>query len=449
MPPVPAEFSSSSQRSSVVSSSSDRSAGIARAARPKAVAQMRADVEDDALGPDRVRRLERRAHRGHRLLVEHGVGGGEVHEIERVADDALIRASSRRSRKRAIASGVCAVGRHMRGLCVNTWIASQPSSSARSIAVPDSAAWSETWAPKSTRLTLPAVSHARDWPRRSSRMSVRVRMAPSPTGFLHIGGVRTFLFNWLFARGRGGECLLRIENTDTSREVKEAVAQIERSLRWLGTEWDGATRFQLDGAERCRDQAARLVVGGQGVRGRGRDPDPHAGRGHDRAGTTPSRAGSSFRRRARGHGHPPLRRPGGLQLRLARRRQGGRHHPRHPRRRPRLQHPEADRRARGPRGRAARLRPRAEHLRRRRQEALEAPRGCVGGRVQSRGVHRAGADELPRVARLGARRRDDDHVRRRARRALLARTGRRQPGHAGLREARLDERRLPARARRG
>ena len=55
-------------------------------------------------------------------------------------------------------------------------------------------------------------------------------MAPSPTGFLHIGGVRTFLFNWLFARGRGGECLLRIENTDTSREVAESVEQIQSSL---------------------------------------------------------------------------------------------------------------------------------------------------------------------------------------------------------------------------
>jgi glutamyl-tRNA synthetase len=88
-------------------------------------------------------------------------------------------------------------------------------------------------------------------------------MAPSPTGFLHIGGVRTFLFNWLFARGRGGECLLRIENTDTSREVEEAVEQIERSLRWLGIEWDGETHFQLDGAERCRVEAARLVAEGK------------------------------------------------------------------------------------------------------------------------------------------------------------------------------------------
>jgi glutamyl-tRNA synthetase len=90
-------------------------------------------------------------------------------------------------------------------------------------------------------------------------MSVRVRMAPSPTGFLHIGGVRTFLFNWLFARRHGGECLLRIENTDTSREVAEAVQQIQDSLRWLGIEWDGPVTFQLDRLERCQAEARRLV----------------------------------------------------------------------------------------------------------------------------------------------------------------------------------------------
>jgi glutamyl-tRNA synthetase len=84
-------------------------------------------------------------------------------------------------------------------------------------------------------------------------------MAPSPTGFLHIGGVHTFLFNWLFARGRGGECRLRIENTDTSREVDAAVDQIERSLRWLGLDWDGDTTFQLDRLERCQAEARRLV----------------------------------------------------------------------------------------------------------------------------------------------------------------------------------------------
>jgi glutamyl-tRNA synthetase len=89
-------------------------------------------------------------------------------------------------------------------------------------------------------------------------MAVRVRMAPSPTGFLHIGGVRTFLFNWLFARGRGGECLLRIENTDTSREVAESTEQIQRSLSWLGIDWDGDVRFQLDRMEDCQKLARRL-----------------------------------------------------------------------------------------------------------------------------------------------------------------------------------------------
>jgi glutamyl-tRNA synthetase len=87
-------------------------------------------------------------------------------------------------------------------------------------------------------------------------------MAPSPTGLLHIGGVRTFLFNWLYARGCGGECLLRIENTDTSREVEESVEQIERSLRWLGIEWDGETTFQLDVMERAKEEARRLVSDG-------------------------------------------------------------------------------------------------------------------------------------------------------------------------------------------
>jgi glutamyl-tRNA synthetase len=75
--------------------------------------------------------------------------------------------------------------------------------------------------------------------------------------------VHTFLFNWLFARGRGGECLLRIENTDTSREVEEATEQIQRSLAWLGIDWDGPVTFQLDAMERCRELAAGLVAEGK------------------------------------------------------------------------------------------------------------------------------------------------------------------------------------------
>jgi glutamyl-tRNA synthetase len=94
-------------------------------------------------------------------------------------------------------------------------------------------------------------------------MPVRVRMAPSPTGLLHIGNVRTALFNWLYARQEGGEFRLRIENTDTSREVAEAVDQIQDSLRWLGLDWDGPLTFQLDRMEDCRRAADELVADGK------------------------------------------------------------------------------------------------------------------------------------------------------------------------------------------
>jgi glutamyl-tRNA synthetase len=88
-------------------------------------------------------------------------------------------------------------------------------------------------------------------------------MAPSPTGFLHIGNVRTALFNWLFARHEGGEFRLRIENTDTSREVAEATEQIQDSLRWLGLDWDGEVTFQLERMQDCADVARRLVEEGK------------------------------------------------------------------------------------------------------------------------------------------------------------------------------------------
>jgi glutamyl-tRNA synthetase len=88
-------------------------------------------------------------------------------------------------------------------------------------------------------------------------------MAPSPTGFLHIGNVRTALFNWLFARHEGGEFRLRIENTDTSREVDEATEQIQGSLRWLGLDWDGDVTFQLERMQDCAEVARRLVDEGK------------------------------------------------------------------------------------------------------------------------------------------------------------------------------------------
>ena len=94
-------------------------------------------------------------------------------------------------------------------------------------------------------------------------MSVRVRIAPSPTGYLHIGTARTALFNWLFARQLGGDFLLRIENTDTTREVAEAVDQIQDTLRWLGLAWDGEATFQLDRLDDCRRVAEQLVADGK------------------------------------------------------------------------------------------------------------------------------------------------------------------------------------------
>lgn len=80
---------------------------------------------------------------------------------------------------------------------------------------------------------------------------------------LHVGGVRTALYNYLFARQRDGEFLLRIENTDTGREVTEAVAQIQASLIDLGLDWDGEVSYQTDRFERCRELAARLVADGK------------------------------------------------------------------------------------------------------------------------------------------------------------------------------------------
>src|SRR5262249_12142884 len=67
---------------------------------------------------------------------------------------------------------------------------------------------------------------------------VRTRFAPSPTGYLHIGGVRTALFNWLFARRHGGQFILRIDDTDQERNVAEALAPILNGFRWLGIDWD-------------------------------------------------------------------------------------------------------------------------------------------------------------------------------------------------------------------
>src|SRR5690242_2289208 len=99
---------------------------------------------------------------------------------------------------------------------------------------------------------------------------VRVRFAPSPTGYLHVGGARTALFNWLFARRFGGAFVLRIEDTDVERSSAEMVEGILDGLRWLGLDWDEGPHvggpfgpyFQSQRIDRHRAMAGRLVQSG-------------------------------------------------------------------------------------------------------------------------------------------------------------------------------------------
>lgn len=92
---------------------------------------------------------------------------------------------------------------------------------------------------------------------------VVTRFAPSPTGFLHIGGARTALFNWLYARGRGGQFLLRIEDTDRERSTPEATEAILQGLSWLGLDWDGEPVSQFARADRHAEVAHQLLAEGK------------------------------------------------------------------------------------------------------------------------------------------------------------------------------------------
>ena len=93
-------------------------------------------------------------------------------------------------------------------------------------------------------------------------MTVVTRFAPSPTGFLHIGGARTALFNWLFARHHGGKYLLRIEDTDRARSTEPAIAAILEGLSWLGLPWDGEVTYQFARAARHAEVAHQMLAAG-------------------------------------------------------------------------------------------------------------------------------------------------------------------------------------------
>jgi glutamyl-tRNA synthetase len=111
----------------------------------------------------------------------------------------------------------------------------------------------ETWAPISMQES-------------SESSLVRVRFAPSPTGALHIGGARTALYNWLVARGRGGQLILRIEDTDRERSTPENVEQILDALGWLELDWDEGPVSQFERRERHAERIAELVSSGRAYR---------------------------------------------------------------------------------------------------------------------------------------------------------------------------------------
>ncbi len=133
-------------------------------------------------------------------------------------------------------------------------------------------------------------------------LPVRTRFAPSPTGYLHIGGVRTALFNWLFARRHGGQFLLRIDDTDQERNVDEALAPILHGFRWLGIDWDEgpevggpyAPYYQSQRLPRYQAAVDKLLAGGFAYR----DYATHRG--------NPGRACRCRSRQEAVHLQPPL-----------------------------------------------------------------------------------------------------------------------------------------------
>src|SRR5690606_25281114 len=103
-------------------------------------------------------------------------------------------------------------------------------------------------------------------PAREIGRMMRLRFAPSPTGYLHVGGARTAIFNWLLARREGGVFVLRIEDTDRDRSSPEHTQAILDGLGWLGIDWDEGPVFQSEGVERHRAAALELLAAGKAYR---------------------------------------------------------------------------------------------------------------------------------------------------------------------------------------
>ena len=91
-------------------------------------------------------------------------------------------------------------------------------------------------------------------------MTVKTRFAPSPTGYLHVGGARTALYSWLFAKNQGGEFVLRIEDTDLERNSQEAVDAILEGMQWMGMEWDEGPYYQSKRFDRYNEVVDQLLA---------------------------------------------------------------------------------------------------------------------------------------------------------------------------------------------
>ena len=137
-------------------------------------------------------------------------------------------------------------------------------------------------------------------------MAVVTRFAPSPTGFLHIGGARTALFNWLYARRCGGRFLLRIEDTDRQRSTAEATRAIFAGLQWLGLDWDGDPLFQHARARRHAEAAAGLLASGRAYRCYCTPAELAAMRERARAEGRPQRYDGTWRDRDPGQAPPGI-----------------------------------------------------------------------------------------------------------------------------------------------
>src|ERR1044072_7587143 len=118
--------------------------------------------------------------------------------------------------------------------------------------------WNESDEAAAGYAVRPHVSQSR-----FSAMTVVTRFAPSPTGFLHIGGGRTALFNWLYAKRHGGKMLLRIEDTDRERSTNSAIAAILDGLKWLGLDWAGDAIYQFSRPARPKEVAEPLLAQGR------------------------------------------------------------------------------------------------------------------------------------------------------------------------------------------